>query len=146
MTDRFEDIKVGDVVYINLGVGVRFDSWSSSCVFYKEFLVTLHVEKVTKTQFTAGGWRFFKGGRGFGDNGYTAIEKGSKVHLMGQGVVVADSCQRSEYSDYKKKANRISEVLRRNKFQHYTKLKDIEIALEVTKLYERIEELLEGGK
>ncbi len=67
--DKFQDVKVGDKVLVPIRVTV---GWRSKEIFY----CLKSVEKVTKTQFTAGGVRAKKEqGRVIGSNNWYSILK-----------------------------------------------------------------------
>lgn len=79
MNKSFDDIKVGDQVMILERVGLGWAGHFNRTYFDEYFFIKITVEKVVKTQFTAGGVRFKKGGCGFGDNKYVAYKIGSTL-------------------------------------------------------------------
>lgn len=61
---KFSNIKVGDTVYTRFAPGVYAGGWGSRRHFVREFIVPQTVERVTSTQFTAGGKRYSKANGG----------------------------------------------------------------------------------
>lgn len=99
---KFKDIKVGDVVYcmeaIDLRRGVR--------VVSKAFPIAQTVERVTKTQFVAGGVRFGKQyGCAHGDGSGNARMLGESTRYAQDPRIEGD--QTAERDAYKKYVGRV---------------------------------------
>lgn len=97
MINKFDDVKVGDSVFIRKPVSIRYGFGSNG--FQKSFWIKLYVSSVTKTQFTAGMLRFKKSGAGIGDNSHYAYKSGDKEYHH-SGELVPDVCQLPELSAY----------------------------------------------
>lgn len=57
---KFSNIKVGDTVFVGVVLGVNAGGWGSRRHFTRDFITAQTVDRVTSTQFTAGGKRYSK--------------------------------------------------------------------------------------
>jgi hypothetical protein len=101
---RFADVKVGDVVFVPHESGLNH-GWGKTA--YREvFWVAATVDKVTNTQFTAGGLRFKKSGAGVGHSAY-AYKSGEQYS---GGVTVPSQCQSEDKKRHQRSLRLLAEV------------------------------------
>lgn len=136
---KFENIKVGDIVFVKHDLAYSF-GWSGS-KFRESFYLGYRVIKVTKTQFTAQfqkfEFRFKKDGVGFGCD-KVAFAAGEIDRSNGK---VIGKCQYRDYLNHaaQLKILRSADVLDIK----INDCKTIETALKVSELLERAAKLIE---
>lgn len=143
--NKFENIQIGDSVFVRELICIgQVHGWGRY-FFLKEFYVKLKVGKTTKTQFTAGGLRFKKDGRGIGDNHYHAYKPGERLYVNSN-ESVPTKCQRSEMQSYEKlikPLRKYSTLIGKGEINPL-RAKTVEDALEVHRLIKKAKWIIEG--
>jgi len=89
---KFEKVKVGDIVFVQIGVSYGWNNCET-------FFVPRKVARTTKTQFiTEQNERFRKDGRGLGDSKYSNVYiKGEKPCYYSEKIVVDETKEMNEF-------------------------------------------------
>ena len=108
----FEDIKRGDKIAIIEDCGIK--SWNTM-YFKRSFVVHIEVERITKTQFIAGGMRFKKdSGReicsGYGGE---VARKTTGTHSDWSGKYDLSKDQSKEFNVYREKVSDANKLIER---------------------------------
>lgn len=128
--EKFENIKLGDIVFVKKNITY---GWGRS----ESFTVPEKVIKVTKTQFTTeSGERYKKDGRVFGSGKYgSCYYEGEKTSHFGNNLAVDQTKEMKQFELKVKLANEVNSLIEKTRITIEAENSDL---IELKSILERI--------